>query len=142
MNAKRGSSVASSLDHLFATKVIKITDISILPHDRSPTRTQIGERTSNIVRREALFRPLLHSTTSQLHYKQGARSNREGQALLLWKGMAPPLESLLSKRGKGAFQAWYLLGKMITECSTSCTQGKHRQASELLTWGRSRIFVV
>ena len=32
MNAKRGSSVASSLDHLFATKVIKITDIS------SPTR--------------------------------------------------------------------------------------------------------
>ena len=28
MNAKRGSSVASSLDHLFATKVIKITDIS------------------------------------------------------------------------------------------------------------------
>ena len=32
MNAKRGSSVASSLDHLFAAKVIKITDIS------SPTR--------------------------------------------------------------------------------------------------------
>ncbi len=31
MNAKRGSSVASSLDHLFATKVIKITDISS-PH--------------------------------------------------------------------------------------------------------------
>lgn len=32
MNAKRGSSVASSLDHLFVAKVIKITDIS------SPTR--------------------------------------------------------------------------------------------------------
>lgn len=70
MNAKRGSSVASSLDHLFATKVIKITDIS------SPTRH--------------FFIQTLPPSTSRRHWSGASMTDKEAT---LWE--APPSQDFL-----------------------------------------------
>lgn len=70
MNAKRGSSVASSLDHLFATKVIKITDIS------SPARHS--------------FMQTLPPSTSERHWSGASMTGKEATS---WE--APPSQDLL-----------------------------------------------
>ncbi|WP_455107019.1 hypothetical protein, partial [Porphyromonas sp.] len=68
MNAKRGSSVASSLDHLFATKVIKITDISTpTPHDYI-----LAHPTQRYIRLPAMYRKrvvIWSQTTTYLRVK-------------------------------------------------------------------------